>query len=50
MSSRLDVLSRPVPPPRRFYVAVLPSSPFEPDPLAGRKARRDDRTIVYGVY
>ena len=47
---RLDVLSRPAPPPRRFYVAVLPASPFEPDPLAGRKARRDERTIVYGVY
>ena len=45
-----DVLSRPAPPARRFYVAVLPAFPFEPDPLAGRKAARDGRTIVYGVY
>ncbi len=37
---------------RRLYVAVLSGdeSPFEPDPLPGRSAKRGSRTIVYGVY
>ena len=47
---KLDVLSRPDPAARRFYVAVLPASPFEPDPLPGRKSKKNERTIVYGVY
>ena len=47
---KLDVLSRPDPAARRFYVAVLPASPFEPDPLPGRKAKRTEKTIVYGIY
>ena len=45
---QLDVLSRPAPPPRRFYVAVLPAAPFDPDPLP--KSKKELKTIVYGVY
>ena len=47
---KLDVLSRPDPATRRFYVAVLPASPFEPDPLPGRKTKKTEKTIVYGLY
>ena len=47
-----DGLVRAAAPDRRFYVAVLSGerSPFEPDPLPGRRARRTARTIGYGVY
>lgn len=47
---KLDVLSRPDPAARRFYVAVLPASPFESNPLPGRKSKKNERTVVYGVY
>lgn len=47
---KLDALVRPETPARRFYVAVLPAAPFTPDPLPGRKAKRDEKTVVYGVY
>lgn len=47
---KLDVLSRPDLASRRFYVAVLPASPFESNPLPGRKSKKNERTIVYGVY
>lgn len=47
---RQDVLSRPELASRRFYVAVLPAAPFEPDPLPGRKAKRSGKTVVYGTY
>lgn len=45
-----DAFTRPELPSRRFYVAVLPAAPFEPDPLPGRTARRSGKTVVYGVY
>ena len=47
-----DGLVRAGVPDRRFYVAVLSGerSPFEPDPLPGRRARRSAMTVVYGVY
>ena len=45
-----DSFTRPELPSRRFYVAVLPAAPFEPDPLPGRTAKRSGQTIVYGVY
>lgn len=45
-----DAFTRPELPARRFYVAVLPAAPFEPDPLPGRTAKRAGKTIVYGVY
>ena len=45
-----DAFTRPELPSRRFYVAVLPAAPFEPDPLPGRSAKRSAKTVVYGVY
>ena len=45
-----DVLSRADIPTRRFYVAVLPAAPFSSDPLPGRKAKRTEKTVVYGIY
>ena len=45
---QLDVLSRPVPPPRRTYIAILPAAPFDPDPLP--RSKKEMKTIVYGVY
>ena len=45
-----DVLSRADIPSRRFYVAVLPAAPFSSDPLPGRKAKRTEKTVVYGIY
>ena len=47
---RQDILSRPETASRRFYVAVLPATPFEPDPLPGRKKKTSEKTVVYGVY
>jgi len=47
---KLDVLSRPDPAARRFYVAVIPASPFESNPLPERKSKKNERTVVYGVY